>query len=83
MVIVYSGNRETNNFTGMNGLTETSKECGYTNILNDSPSHHLILHAVRIKQTPTKETRVAIYRNANIKATYVHIYKHAHIYDSS
>ena len=54
MVVVYSGNREKNNVTGMKGLTDTSKECGYTNILNYSPSQHSISIAVRIKQTPTK-----------------------------
>jgi len=83
MVIVYSGNRETYNATEMKGLTETSKECGYTNILNYSPSQHLILIAVRIKQTLTKETRVAIYRNAIIKTTFIHIQKHTRVYDSS
>jgi len=46
MVVVYSGNCEKNNVTGMKGLTDTSKEFGYTNILNYSPSQQLILIAV-------------------------------------
>jgi len=55
MVFVHSGNRETNKVTRMKGLTDTSKECGDTNILNYSLYQHLILIAVRIKQTPTKK----------------------------
>jgi len=56
----------------MKELTGTSKECGYTNILNYSNFQHLILIAVRIKQTPTKETCAAIYGNAIMKTTNTH-----------